>query len=349
MHHRRAKLTPFGRLLLVQRVEVLGWTAAQAAEALGVSRATTYKWLHRYGEEGEAGLEDRSSRPVNCPHALPVETVQMILSARQRLKFGPHRLALEVGCPRSTIYGVLRRHHLSRLRDQDRPSAVPVRYVREHPGELLHLDVKKLGRIPLGGGHRMLGRSRETKRRRGHGYDYLHVAVDDASRVAYVGVFPDERGESAARFLLDAAAFFAQRAVRIDQILTDRAFSYTHSGAFAEATSALHIQHLVTKPYRPQTNGKAERFIRTLLEEWAYARLYRSNQERLHVLPDWVTFYQSPQTPHRSRRPTANGRSCKQRPWELQLAAARPHSSSVTPVIRASCRGAYHLLPDDRR
>ena len=290
MHHRRAKLTPFGRLLLVQRVEVLGWTAAQAAEALGVSRATAYKWLRRYCEEGEAGLEDRSSRPVNCPHALPVGTVQMILSARQRFKFGPHRLAPEVGCPRSTIYGVLRRHHLSRLRDLDRPSTVPVRYVRERPGELLHLDVKKLGRIPPGGGHRMLGRSRETKRR-GHGYDYLHVAVDDASRVAYVGVFPDERGESTARFLLDAAAFFARRAVRIDQILTDRAFSYTHSGAFAEATSALDIQHLVTRPYRPQTNGKAERFIRTLLEEWAYTRLYRSNQERLHALPDWVRFY----------------------------------------------------------
>jgi len=288
--HSRAKLTPFGRLLLVQRVEVLGWTAAQAAEALGVSRATAYKWLRRYREEGEVGLEDRSSRPFSTPQALPEGMVQEILSARARLKFGPHRLAPEVGCARSTIYGVLRRHHLSRLRDADRPSAVPVRYVRERPGELLHLDVKKLGRIPPGGGHRMLGRSKETKRR-GHGYDYLHVAVDDASRVAYVDVFPDERGQTTARFLLDAAAFFAQHGVRVEQLLTDRAFSYTHSKAFAEATSALDIHHLVTRPYRPQTNGKAERFIRTLLEEWAYARLYFANDERLGALQDWVQFY----------------------------------------------------------
>lgn len=290
MAHSRAKLTPFGRLLLVQRVEVLGWTAAQAAEALGVSRATAYKWLRRYHEEGEAGLEDRPSRPCNTPHALPVEVVQEILSARMRLKFGPHRLAAEVGCPRSTIYGVLRRHHLSRLSDSDRPSAVPVRYVRERPRELLHLDVKKLGRVPPGGGHRMLGRSKETKRR-GHGYDYLHVAVDDASRVAYVAVSPDERGQTAARFLLDAAASFAQHGVRVQQVLTDRAFSYTHSRAFAEATDALNIHHLVTRPYRPQTNGKAERFIRTLLDEWAYTKIYRSNKERLGALKRWVAFY----------------------------------------------------------
>jgi len=290
VQHRMAKLTPFGRLLLVQRVENLGWTAVQAAEALGVSRATAYKWLRRYRKEGEAGLEDRSSRPLHSPHALSVEAVRGILSARERLKFGPHRLAPEVGCPRSTIYGVLRRHCLSRLRDLDRPSAVPVRYVREHPGELLHLDVKKLGRIPPGGGHRMLGRSTETKRR-GHGYDYLHVAVDDASRVACVSVFPDERGDTTARFLLEAAAFFAQRGVRVERILTDRAFSYTHSRAFGDATSALDIHHLVTKPYRPQTNGKAERFIRTLLEEWAYTRLYHTNQERLDALPNWVEFY----------------------------------------------------------
>ncbi len=216
--------------------------------------------------------------------------VQKILSARQRLKFGPHRLAPEVGCPRSTIYGVLRRHHLSRLDHLDRPSAVPVRYVRDHPGELVHLDIKKLGRIPPGGGHRMLGRSTETKRR-GNGYDYIHVAVDDASRVAYVGVFPDERGDTTARFLLEAAASFAAEGVRVESILTDRAASYTRAHAFAEAKSALDIHHLVTRPYRPQTNGKAERFIRTRLEEWAYARLYVTNQDRLDCLSDWVQFY----------------------------------------------------------
>jgi len=137
----------------------------------------------------------------------------------------------------------------------------------------------------------MLGRSKETKRRRGHGYNYLHVAVDDASRVAYVDVFPDERGPTTARFLLDAAAFFAQQGVRIEQLLTDRAFNYTRSQVFAEAAHALNVERLVTKPYRPQTNGKAERFIRTLLEEWAYTRLYHSNEERLDALPTWLQFY----------------------------------------------------------
>ena len=291
MAHSRAKLTPFGRLLLVQRVEELGWTPVQAAEAMGVSRATAYKWLRRYREGGIACLQDRSSRPATCPHALPAEVVQEILSARQQLKFGPHRLAPEVGCPRSTIYGILRRHGLSRLDHLDRPSAVPVRYERDQPGELLHLDVKKLGRIPPGGGHRMLGRSSQTKRRLNLGYDYLHVAVDDASRVAYVGVFPDEQGPTTARFLLDAAAFFAQQGVRIEQLLTDRAFNYTRSQAFADAASALNVEPLVTKPYRPQTNGKAERFIRTMLQEWAYSRLYHSNKERLEALQTWVQFY----------------------------------------------------------
>lgn len=277
-------------LLLVQRVQEMGWTPAQAAEAMGVSRATAYKWLRRYSENGLTGLEDRSSRPAHCPHALPQEAVQRILSARLRLKAGPHRLAAEVGCPRSTIYGVLRRHQLSRLDHLDRPSSTPIRYVRDHAGELLHLDVKKLARIPPGGGHRMRGRSTETTRR-GNGYDYLHVAVDDASRVAFVGVFADERGDTAARFLLEASAYFAQQGVRIERIITDRAASYTRSRSFPEAAHALGIHHLVTKPYRPQTNGKAQRFIRTLLQEWAYARLYTSNEQRLAALQTWVDFY----------------------------------------------------------
>ena len=307
MAHRKAKLTQFGRLLLVQRIEELGWTAAQAAAALGVSRATAYKWLRRYREEGQAGLEDRSSRPATCRHALPEETVQRILAARARLKLGPHQLAPEVGCPRSTIYGVLRRHHLSRLDHLDRPSATPVRYVRERSGELVHIDVKKLARIPDGGGHHMLGRSTETRKRRGNGYDYIHVSVDDASRVAVVGVFADERGPTEARFLLETGAAFAAEGVRIESIITDRAASYTRSRAFADAKDALGITHLVTKPYRPQTNGKAERFIRTMLEEWAYARLYRSNEERLAALQDWVRFYnrRRPHTALKGQTPMA--------------------------------------------
>jgi len=292
MAHRRAKLTPFGRLLLVQRVEEMGWAVAQAAEAVGVSRSTAGKWLRRYRQEGAAGLEDRSSRPRRCPHALPGQEIQRILQARHHLRVGPHRLAPALGRPRSTIYGVLRRHGLSRLRDWDRPSAVPVRYVRERPGELLHLDVKKLARIPAGGGHRILGRQiGRAGRPGGAGYDYIHVAVDDTSRVAYLDVLPNEQGDTAARFLLAAAAFFASQGVSIERVLTDRAFAYTHSHAFPEAIQALGARHKVTRPYRPQTNGKAERFIQTLLHEWAYARLYVSNEERLQALPAWLAFY----------------------------------------------------------
>jgi transposase len=162
--HSRAKLTTFGRQLLVERVECLGWPAAQAAEALGISRATAYKWVRRFRQEGVAGLEDRSSRPERRPRQLSRTQKQLILAARQRLKVGPHRLSHQLGCPRSTIYAVLRRNGFSRLRDADQPSCAPVRYVRERPGELLHLDVKKLGRIPEGGGHRALGREEGMKR-----------------------------------------------------------------------------------------------------------------------------------------------------------------------------------------
>ena len=219
----------------------------------------------------------------------PQSQVDRILRARRRRR-GPHRLAWLLGLARSTIYAVLRRHGVSRLQSLDRASGVPIRYCKERAGELLHLDVKKLGRIPAGGGHRKLGRAR-GRRQRGGGYDFLHVAVDDASRVAYVAAFPDERGPTTARFLLDAAASFADRGVRIERVMTDRAFAYTHSRHFRQARQYLGAGHTVTRPYRPQTNGKAERFIRTMLDEWAYARLYRSNQERLAALPRWLKSY----------------------------------------------------------
>src|SRR5660397_185338 len=178
MSHSRAKLSPEGRLLVVQRVTEHRWTPAQTAEAMGVSRATVYKWLHRYREEGEAGLQDRSSRPHRSPRALPRQRVEEILSARRKLRLGPHILAPRLGLSRSTLYGVLRREGLSRLSDLDRTTREVIRYQKERPGELLHLDTKKLARIPDGGGHKMLGRSSATKRR-GVGYEYLHVAVDE--------------------------------------------------------------------------------------------------------------------------------------------------------------------------
>jgi hypothetical protein len=194
--HPRAKLTMLGRRLLVDRILVDGMAVAHAADMAGVSRQTAWKWLRRFEAEGEPGLEDRTSRPRRMPRSLPQDRVDAILVARHEHRFGPHRLAPIVGVPRSTIGDVLARHGLSRLADQDGPTGIPIRYVRERPGELLHVDVKKLGRIPDGGGHRVRGRVTGTPRSH-RGYDFLHVAVDDMSRVAYVAAFDDERGPRA--------------------------------------------------------------------------------------------------------------------------------------------------------
>jgi len=280
-----------GRRLLVDRILVDGMAVAHAADMVGVSRQTAWKWLRRYEAEGLAGLEDRTSRPARSPRALPQAQVATILAARHEYRFGPHRLAPIVGVPRSTIGDVLTRHGLSRLRDQDGPTGIPIRYVRERPGELLHIDVKKLGRIPDGGGHRVRGRLTGTPRSRGAGYDYLHVAIDDMSRVAYVAPFNDERGTTCARFLLDAAAFFASHGVRIERVMTDNARNYTMSHAFAAALDEIGARHKRTRPFRPQTNGKAERFNKTLLSEWAYVRRYDTNQARLDALPGFVDRY----------------------------------------------------------
>jgi transposase InsO family protein len=290
MAHRNARLTEFGRLLLVQRITELGWPPVRAAESLGVSRATAYKWLARYRAEGQAGLADRPSRPHRCPHALTSVQVRRVLAARRRRRQGPHRLGYHLAMPRSTVYGVLARHGVSRLRHTDRTSGVVVRYQRDRPGELVHLDVKKLGRIPDGGGHRAHGRA-AASRGRGIGYDYLHSAVDDRSRVAFSQILPDEQATTAARFLVEAASFFADHGVRIERVLTDNAKAYAESVVFAETAAGLGITHKRTRRYRPQTNGKVERFNKTLLEEWAYARLYRSNTERRRAFARWLRLY----------------------------------------------------------
>jgi transposase InsO family protein len=292
--HRRARLTPFGRLLLVTRVLEQGWSVSAAAESMGVSRATAHKWLGRFRAEGLAGLEDRSSAPHRQPHALSAREVRRIVHARRRLKHGPHRLGPALGHPRSTVYGVLRREGVSRLSHLDRPTSVPIRYERERPGELVHIDVKKLGKIRPGGGWKLRGRSRDVRASRyGNtvGYDYLHVAIDDHSRYAYVEVHPDERGETCAGFLVRTAAHLAEEGVQIERVMTDRAMNYTLSHVFAAALVDIGATHVITRPYRPQTNGKAERFNRTMLDEWAYARLYRSNASRLAALPRWLDTY----------------------------------------------------------
>lgn len=290
MAHRRAKLTVFGRRLLVDRVDTDGWTIARAAEAAGVSRQTATKWVRRWRTDREAGLEDRSSRPHRSPRSLPQPTVEAILVARHELGVGPHRLSPVLGVPRSTIGDVLRRRGLSRLADRDRPTGIPIRYVRERPGELLHMDVKKLGRIPDGGGHRFRGRGHGTPRSH-RGYDYIHQVVDDMSRVAYGAILADERGTTCAAFLREAAAYFASLGVRIERVMTDNARNYTTSRAFAQALGEIGARHLTTRPFRPQTNGKSERFNRTMLDEWAYARPYASNDARLLAFGPWLDHY----------------------------------------------------------
>jgi transposase InsO family protein len=289
--HPRPRLSVFSRQLLVDRVEG-GWPAAHVAEQLGISRATAYKWVRRYRAEGGAGLLDRSSRPHHSPRRTPARREAEILAARAEWRYGPDRLGPLLGLPPSTVHRVLHRRGFSRLRDADRVTAAPVRYQACHPGALLHQDHKKLGRVPDGGGHRVFGRSTETRRRQtGAGYDHLEVVIDDASRYAVVVPVPDESGASAALALETAAAEFARLGIRIERVLTDNGLAYVRSTAYREAVDGLGVRHKRTRPWRPQTNGKAERVIQTLLREWAYGRPYATNREREDALPVFVDFY----------------------------------------------------------
>jgi transposase InsO family protein len=289
--HPRPRLSVFSRQLLVMRVQA-GWPAAHVAEQLGISRATAYKWVRRYGAEGEAGLLDRSSRPHRSPRLTPAAREDAILAARATWRYGPDRLGPLLGLPPSTVHRVLARRGLSRLRDADRVTTAPIRYVACHPGALLHQDHKKLGRIPDGGGWRALGRGRDVHRGWGRaGYEHLEVVIDDASRYAVVVPVPDESGPSAALALETAAAEFARLGIRIERVLTDNAFAYTNSTRYRAVLAQLGARHKRTRPRRPQTNGKAERVIKTLLNEWAYARPYTTNREREEALPVFVDFY----------------------------------------------------------
>lgn len=295
MGHAKAKLTVPGRLLLIERIETDHWPVATAAEAQGVSAATAYKWLRRWRTEGIDGMADRSSRPHRMPTRTSVEVTSTIVEARLGGRLGPHRIGYQLGIAPSTVHAVLRRAGLSRLSDLDGPTALPVRYVRDRPGELIHIDVKKLKRLPPGGGWRVLGRADGSKNRirtTSLGHDVLHVAIDDASRVAFVAVHPDEKGETCAEFINQAAVFFAAAGIdTIERVMTDNAKNYVQSTAFQAALAGLGARHKLTRPYRPQTNGKAERFNRTMINEWAYGRTYRTNDERLAALPAWLEHY----------------------------------------------------------
>lgn len=290
MAHTTARLTPFGRRLLVDRIELFGWPVAHAAESMGVSRQTAYKWLERWRSEGEAGLVDRSSRPHSSPTRLSEEVEQTVVADRIAEREGPHLMAGRLGMARSTIYAVLKRRGLSRLRDLDRATGIPIRYVKDCPGELVHIDIKKLGRVPDGGGWRSIGmQNRGTKQK--VGYEFCHSMVDDHSRVAYTEILDSENGEACAEFMLRAAQWFAGLGYRIDRVMTDNALAYTRTRAFAGVLDTIGATHKTIRPWRPQTNGKVERFHQTLLSGWAYKRHYNTNQERRDALAGYIDSY----------------------------------------------------------
>jgi len=290
--HRNAPLTPQGRLRLCRRVEE-GRPVAHVADEMQVSRPTAYKWWRRYCEEGIAGLEDRSSRPRSCPHQTPRRVERRIEALRRSRKLGPARIGGILEMPASTVHRVLVRLGLNRLRWLDRPTGEVIRRIEmHHPGELVHVDIKKLGRIPAGGGWRAHGRqatATHARRVARIGYAYVHSAVDGYSRLAYSEILPNEQTITAIGFWERAHAWFAERNINVERVLTDNGSSYKNQ--FSAALTAAGVRHTHTRPYRPQTNGKVERFNRTLLDEWAYVRVYRSDAHRARALDRWLHLY----------------------------------------------------------
>lgn len=287
--HRNAPLTPRGRMLMVQRIAA-GRPIAHVAAEVGVSRKTASKWWRRWLVEGEAGLEDRPSRPHRCPHRTSSRLERRVIRLRRDRKLGPARIASVVGMPASTVHRVLCRHGLNRLAWMDRPTGEVIRRIHtDRPGELVHVDVKKLGRIPPGGGWRAHGRANVTHHAQTRvGYDYVHSAIDAHSRLAYCEILDDERGPTCAGFWERAQSFYAAHGITVEAVLTDNARNYLGK----HFTAALDtIEHRRIRPRRPQTNGKVERFNRTLLDEWAYARVYTSNNQRRRALDRWLHTY----------------------------------------------------------
>jgi transposase InsO family protein len=291
--HANARTCPKSRRLLIDRLEG-GWALMPAAEAAGISERTAAKWLARWRSEGEAGLLDRSSAPRRRPTQLPADRVKAI-EALRRLRMTAAEIAEVLGMALSTVSRWLQRIGLGK-RSRLEPPEPPNRYERKRPGELIHVDVKKLGRI-RGVGHRISGSraSQHKKRHEGRrtgalGWEFVHVCVDDATRLAYVEVLADERGATAAGFLRRAVQWFKGMGIIVERVLSDNGACY-RSGAHAEACSELGMRHLFTRPYRPRTNGKAERFIQTLVNRWAYGAIYGSSAERTAALPGWLTHY----------------------------------------------------------
>ena len=288
--HGNARLTPRGRTLMCRRVRDEGWTVREAAEAAGCSERTCYRWLARF-DAGEV-LADRSSAPRSVPGRTPPATVAVIEQLR-RLRWTSTRIAAELDLATSTVCAVLKRLGLNRLSRLEPPEP-PNRYCRRHPGELIHVDVKKLGRFKRPG-HRVTGRGPGHHNYRA-GWEAVHVCVDDTSRLAYVEVLPDEKAATSIGFLARAVAWFANRGILVQRVMTDNGAPYV-STAWASWCADHDIRHLRTRPYRPRTNGKAERFIQTMLREWAYAATYQSSHHRTIALPAWLDYYNN-QRPH---------------------------------------------------
>lgn len=297
MSHANARLTPAGRFVLVSRIAA-GRPVAHVAAEMGISRTTAWRWWRRYRELGRAGLVDRPSRPLTHPRRTPACVETRVRIVRMLARRGPVWIARQVGLPASTVGRVLARHHTPRLGECDPLTGMPIRasrrsanrYEHPYPGALVHVDVKKLGRIPDGGGWRAHGRSEEV-RGRGIGYDYVHTAIDDHSRLAYAEIHPDEKGTTAAGFLARAAAFYASHGITVERVISDNALCYRRSEAFKAAVTDLGIVQKFIRPHCPWTNGKVERLNRTLATEWAYSRLWTTNTDRAEALPTWLAHY----------------------------------------------------------
>ena len=284
--HRNAPLGPKGRAVMVRRVLEGGRSLAEAAAAAGVSERTCAKWVARYRAEGELGLEDRCSAPRAVANRTAEARIEAIAALR-RLRMTGAEIAECLGMALSTVSGILQRIGLGKLSRLEPPEP-PNRYERCRAGELIHIDVKKLGRIQGGAGHRIDGNRRRSPR--GGGWEYVHVCVDDATRIAYVEVLADERGKTAVGFLRRAVAFYRAHGISVEEVMTDNGSAYV-STLHAIACRALGLRHIRTRPYRPRTNGKAERFIRTMLGGWAYGAIYGSSAERHRALGGWLEFY----------------------------------------------------------
>jgi transposase InsO family protein len=305
--HANAPLAERGRLRLAQCVVDDGWPLRRAAERFQVSHNTARRWAQRYRELGPAGMADRSSRPHRSPRRTHRRRERKVLHLRRCRRLGPASIAGRLGMPASTVHRILRRHGMPKLSCLDRASGTPIRreppprYERDHPGELVHVDIKKLGRIPDGGGWRIHGRAQGSRhsrattrvRRNSHpviGYDYVHAAVDDHSRLAYAEILPDEQAPTAAGFWRRAHAWFAAQGVDVQRVMTDNGSCY-RSLLWRRTLADLGVEHNRTRPYRPQTNGKVERFGGTLTAEWAYARPYPNNAARRRALAGYLHIY----------------------------------------------------------